>query len=129
MTGRLRRNSTHGPSGTATNAPTARLVADNRETRVGSLCSTRMASSGNASKANQVPTALTAKPARNHPKYRPKTAPLVPPSVRCAYVTRQISVKARYRLWVTAGCGWRGRLVPSCAAGSARRRRSQVSGR
>ena len=59
ITGRLRRNSTHGPSGTATAAPTARPAAASADTAAGPASRTRIAISGNASKASQVPTVLT----------------------------------------------------------------------
>jgi len=48
ITGRLRRNSTHGPSGKATSAPTAGPTADSADTSAGLACSTRTAISGNA---------------------------------------------------------------------------------
>jgi hypothetical protein len=60
MTGRLRRNSTHGPSGTAINAPTASPAAERNETCAVVLCNTRTAMSGKASSASHVPTVLVA---------------------------------------------------------------------
>ena len=48
ITGRLRRNSTHGPSGTATSALTASPAADSADTSAGPECSTRIAISGKA---------------------------------------------------------------------------------
>jgi hypothetical protein len=60
ITGRLRRNSTHGPRGTATTAPTASPAAANTDTSVGPERSTRMAINGNEPNPNPVPTALTA---------------------------------------------------------------------
>ena len=48
MTGRLRRNSTHGASGTAISAPTAGPTADSADTSAGPACSTSTAISGNA---------------------------------------------------------------------------------
>lgn len=71
ITGRLRRNSTHGPSGTATAAPTASPTAASADTCVGPACSTRIAISGNASNASHVPHVLTAYAAHSHPKFRP----------------------------------------------------------
>lgn len=71
MTGRLRRNSTHGASGTATAAPTASAAADSIETSAGPAWSTVMATSGNAPKANCVPNELTAKAPHSHPNRRP----------------------------------------------------------
>ena len=55
MTGRLRRNSTHGPSGTASSAPTAGPTADSADTWAGPACSTSTAISGNAPKPSPVP--------------------------------------------------------------------------
>lgn len=60
MTGRLRRNSIHGPSGTASSAPTAGPAAASSATSAGPACSTTTAISANASKASQVPNVLTA---------------------------------------------------------------------
>lgn len=60
MTGRLRRNSTQGPSGTATSAPTARPAAASAATWAGPECSTRTAMIGKAPKPKPVPYALTA---------------------------------------------------------------------
>ncbi len=48
MTGRLRRNSTHGASGTAISAPTAGPTADRADTSAGPACNARTAISGNA---------------------------------------------------------------------------------
>ena len=48
ITGRLRRNSIHGASGTAINAPTAGPTADSADTSAGLACSTSTAISGNA---------------------------------------------------------------------------------
>jgi len=48
ITGRLRRNSTHGPSGTAIRAPTAGPTADSADTWAGLACNTSTAISGNA---------------------------------------------------------------------------------
>ena len=48
MMGRLRRNSAHGPSGTATAAPIASPDADSTATSAGPACSTRIAISGKA---------------------------------------------------------------------------------
>lgn len=71
MTGRLRRNSTHGPSGTATTAPTARPAAASAATCVGPECRTTIAISGNAPNPNPVPYELTANAAHNQPNRRP----------------------------------------------------------
>src|SRR5512135_3034026 len=60
ITGRLRRNSTQGPSGTATTAPAASPAADSADTSAGPACSTRIAISGNAPKPSHEPYALTA---------------------------------------------------------------------
>jgi hypothetical protein len=71
ITRRLRRNSIHGPSGTANAAPTASPAAASSDTAAGPASSTRIAISGNASNASQVPAVLTANAAHNHPKSRP----------------------------------------------------------
>ena len=71
MTGRLRRNSTHGPSGSATSAPTARPAAASAATWAGPECSTRIAIRGNAPNPSPVPYELTAYAAHNHPNCRP----------------------------------------------------------
>jgi hypothetical protein len=55
ITGRLRRNSTHGPSGTATTAPTASPDADRIDTWAGPACRTRIAMMGKAPKPKPVP--------------------------------------------------------------------------
>ena len=60
ITGRLRRNSTHGPSGTATAAPAASPAAATTETPAVPACSTRIAIRGKAPNARPVPTVLTA---------------------------------------------------------------------
>ncbi|GGU37670.1 hypothetical protein GCM10010274_26170 [Streptomyces lavendofoliae] len=70
-TGRLRRNSTHGPSGTATAAPTAAPTEDSAATSAGPACSTWMAIRGKAPKASQVPSALVPYAAQSHPNRRP----------------------------------------------------------
>ena len=67
ITGRLRRNSTHGPSGTATAAPTASPAAASTDTSAGPACSTTIAISGNAPNPNPEPYALTAYAAQSHP--------------------------------------------------------------
>jgi hypothetical protein len=59
MTGRLRRNSIHGPSGIASSAPTTRAVAVSAATSADPPCSTVMTISGNAPKPSQVPYVLT----------------------------------------------------------------------
>src|SRR3954466_10767606 len=71
ITGRLRRNSPHGPSGTATAAPTASPAAASTDTSAGPASRTRIAISGNASNASQVPIALTAYAAHSHSNCRP----------------------------------------------------------
>src|SRR5205814_848991 len=71
ITGRLRRNSIQGPSGTATAAPAASPAADSADTPAGPACSTRIAISANAPNPNPVPYALTAYAAHNHPNCRP----------------------------------------------------------
>ena len=71
ITGRLRRNSTHGPSGTATSAPTASPAAANTEISVGPECRTRMAINGNAPNPSELPVALTAYAAQSHSNCRP----------------------------------------------------------
>src|SRR6476660_3052020 len=71
MTGRLRRNSIHGPSGTARSAPTASPAAASADTAAGPACRTRIAISGNASNAIHVPNVLTAYAAHNHRNCRP----------------------------------------------------------
>src|SRR5436190_12541997 len=71
MTARLRRYSTQGPSGTATAAPTARPAAASADTSPGPACSTRIAISGNAPNARQVPNVLTAYARHSHPNSRP----------------------------------------------------------
>jgi hypothetical protein len=58
ITGRLGRNSTHGPSGSATAAPAASPAAASTDTSVGPTCSTRIAIRGNASNASHVPNVL-----------------------------------------------------------------------
>src|SRR4051794_10969248 len=78
ITGRLRRNSTHGPSGTAATAPAARPVAASADTAAGPACSTRIAISGNASNATQVPAVLTAYAAHSQPNCRPNDSPCRP---------------------------------------------------
>ena len=71
ITGRLRRNSTHGPSGTATAAPTASPAAASTDTSAGPACSTRIAISEKASNASHVPNVLTPYAAHSHPNCRP----------------------------------------------------------
>ena len=60
ITGCLRRNSTHGPSGTATNAPTPSPDAARIDTWAGPACSTLMAMMAKAPNPRPVPYALTA---------------------------------------------------------------------
>ncbi|CAM2882977.1 hypothetical protein STAL104432_06185 [Streptomyces albus] len=71
ITGRLRRNSIHGPSGTARSAPTSPPAAASRDTCAGPASSARIATRGNASKASRVPKALTANAAHSSAKGRP----------------------------------------------------------
>ncbi len=78
-TGRLRRNSTHGPSGTATAAPTAAPTEESAATSAGPACSTRMAISGRAPKASHVPSALVPYAPQSHPNGRPSRCPLLMP--------------------------------------------------
>ena len=55
ITGRLRRNSTHGPSGTATAAPTPTPDAARIDTWAAPACSTRMAMMAKAPNPRPVP--------------------------------------------------------------------------
>src|ERR1700760_4808193 len=71
ITGRLARNSIHGPSGTATAAPTAVPTAASADTSAGLACRTTMAMSGNAPNAKQVPNELTAYAAHRNSNCRP----------------------------------------------------------
>src|SRR6201996_4123413 len=84
ITGRLAWNSTHGPSGTATAAPTAVPTAASADTSAGPACSTTRAISGNAPNAKQVPNELTAYAAHRHSNCRPSdclpSMPATPPS-------------------------------------------------
>ncbi len=75
ITGRLRRNSSHGPSGSASAAPTASPAAASNETWVGPACRTRIAIRGNASNASHVPRVLIAYAAQSHPNGRPSERP------------------------------------------------------
>ncbi len=84
IAGRLRRNSTHGPSGTATTAPTANPVAASSDTSVGPACSTRIAINGNASNATQLPNVLTAYAAQSQPNCRPNDRPPTMPGTSFA---------------------------------------------
>ena len=78
ITGRLWRNSTHGPSGTATAAPTASPAAASADTSVGPACSTRIAINGNASNASHVPNELIAYADQSQPNCRPSLATTSP---------------------------------------------------
>ncbi len=71
ITGRFRRGSTHGPSGTDTAAPTAGPTAASSDTCAGPASSTRTAIRANASNASHVPAVLTAYAPHSHPKRRP----------------------------------------------------------
>ncbi|GHF70796.1 hypothetical protein GCM10010218_60120 [Streptomyces mashuensis] len=71
MTGRLRRNSTHGASGTAISAPTAGPTADSADTSAGPACSISTAISGKAPNPSPDPYALTAYAAHSQPNGRP----------------------------------------------------------
>ncbi|CAM5467501.1 hypothetical protein SGLAM104S_07590 [Streptomyces glaucescens] len=70
-TGRFRRNSTHGPSGTATAAPTAAPTEERAATSAGPESSTRTAINGKAPNASHVPSALVPYAAQSHPNRRP----------------------------------------------------------
>lgn len=59
-TGRLDRNSTQGPSGTATTAPAVSPAAESSAARAGPASSTGIAMSAKESNANRVPNVLTA---------------------------------------------------------------------
>src|SRR6201996_2908541 len=84
ITGRLGRNSIHGPSGTASIAPAAVPTAASADTSAGPACSTTRAISGNAPNAKQVPNELTAYAAHRHSNCRPSdclpSMPATPPS-------------------------------------------------
>lgn len=71
MTGRLRRNSTHGASGVASSAPTARPAAASVATSPDPPCSTVITISGNAPNARPVPNVLTAYADHSQPNSRP----------------------------------------------------------
>ena len=86
ITGRLRRNSTHGPSGTATAAPAASPAALTAATSPGPQCSTRIAIRGNAPNPNPEPYALTA--------YAAQSQPNCLPSDRRATLSRTPAIKA-----------------------------------
>lgn len=60
ITGRLRRNSTHGPSGSATSAPTASPDADSAATSAALACNTLIAMNEKAPNPSHVPYVLTA---------------------------------------------------------------------
>src|ERR1051325_5106970 len=79
ITGRLSRNSIHGPSGTASAAPTASPADASADTAAGPACSTRTAISGKDSKASQVPSALIPYAVHSHPNGRPSFAIRKPP--------------------------------------------------
>jgi hypothetical protein len=70
ITGRLRRRSTHGPSGIATSAPAASPHAASADTAAGPASSARIAINGNASNASHVPAVLTANAAQSHANWR-----------------------------------------------------------
>ena len=55
ITGRFRRNSTHGPSGNAISAPTAGPMAASADTWAGLACNTSTAISGSAPKPSAEP--------------------------------------------------------------------------
>jgi hypothetical protein len=75
ITARLRRNSTHGPGGAATTAPTAGPTAASADTWAGPACRTRIAIRVNASNASREPKVLTAYAAQSHPNRRPSDRP------------------------------------------------------
>ncbi|GGQ80078.1 hypothetical protein GCM10010195_39690 [Kitasatospora griseola] len=87
----MRRNSTHGASGTASSAPTAGPTADSADTSAGPACSTSTAISGSAPNPSPDPYALTAYDAHSHPNCRPKgrRLPTLPPALYKAALTRQ----------------------------------------
>ncbi|GAA3924273.1 hypothetical protein Aau02nite_21970 [Amorphoplanes auranticolor] len=84
ITGRLRWNSTQGPSGNAISAPTAGPTAARAETCAGPASRTRTAISGRAPNPNPEPYALTAYAAHSQPNCRPRDRlaanPHLPPS-------------------------------------------------
>ncbi|GGU96687.1 hypothetical protein GCM10010502_58610 [Kitasatospora aureofaciens] len=71
ITGRLRRNSTHGASGTAISAPTAGPTADSADTSAGPACNASTAISGRAPNPSPDPYALTAYAAQSQPNCGP----------------------------------------------------------
>ncbi|GHF63274.1 hypothetical protein GCM10018790_46390 [Kitasatospora xanthocidica] len=74
----MRRNSTHGASGTAISAPTAGPTADSADTSAGPACSTSTAIIGNAPNPSPDPYALTAYAAHSQPNRRPsRLLPLI----------------------------------------------------
>ena len=93
MTGRLRRNSTHGPSGTATTAPTASPAAASTDTSAGPACRTRIAISENASNASHVPSVLTAYADQSHPNCRPSDRLAI---IRTPFLGYRTPIKARW---------------------------------
>src|SRR3984957_11327682 len=84
ITGRLRRNSTHGPSGTATTAPAASPAAASPDTSPGPACSTRIAITETAPRPIPEPYALTAYAAQSHPNCRPSDRLTATPSTPLA---------------------------------------------
>ncbi|MEY9859350.1 hypothetical protein ABH935_004978 [Catenulispora sp. GAS73] len=72
ITGRLRRNSTHGPSGSATSAPAAVPAADRAATSAVPECSTLMRINAKALNASQVPSVLTAYADQSQLNCRPR---------------------------------------------------------
>lgn len=84
-TGRFRRNSTHGPSGTAATAPTAAPTEERAATSPGPACSTWMAIRGNAPKASHVPSALVPYAPQSHPNRLPSRCPLLMPEPLSAH--------------------------------------------
>lgn len=83
MTGRFRRNSIHGPSGTASSAPITRPVASSAAISVDPPCSTVMTISGNAPKPSQVPYVLTTYADQSQRKSRPNDRrPVAMPAIK-----------------------------------------------
>ncbi len=88
MTGRLRRKSTHGPSGNATAAPTARPAAASAATSAAPACSTRIAIRGKAPNASRVPKVLIAYADHSHANSRPSDRLAPMPSTPLAAAPR-----------------------------------------
>jgi hypothetical protein len=105
ITGRLRRNSTHGPSGTATTAPTAGPAAASTDTSVAPACSTRIAINGNAPNPNHVPNVLTAYAVQSHPNCRPSDRlAIMPATLAVSPITASIRRRQRHESRHRAKC-------------------------